>query len=121
MAVQPVRVGIVGCGVIAPTHIESYQQLDGVEVRWACDKDQPRADRLAERFNIPNTTDDLNELLDDAAVDLVSICTDHAAHADQVVLAFEAGKHVLCEKALGASEADLAKMITNTKELKIEV
>jgi UDP-N-acetyl-2-amino-2-deoxyglucuronate dehydrogenase len=110
MAVQPVRVGLIGCGVIAPTHIESYQKLEGVEVRWACDTDESRAERLADRFGIPNVTDDLNEVYGDRSVDLVSICTDHAAHADQVVLAFEAGKHVLCEKALGASEYDLAKM-----------
>jgi UDP-N-acetyl-2-amino-2-deoxyglucuronate dehydrogenase len=111
MAVQPVRVGIIGCGVIGPTHIESYQRIEGVEVRWACDTDKARAEAIAAKFGIPNVTDDLNEVYADGEVDLVSICTDHAGHAEQVVLAFESGKHVLCEKALGATEDDLTRML----------
>jgi len=111
MSVKPVRVGIVGCGVIAPTHVESYQRLDGVEVRWACDTDQARARKLADKYGIEQVATDLAAVLDDPGVDLVSICTDHAAHADQVVAAFAAGKHVLCEKALGATNEDLDRML----------
>lgn len=111
MSDKTIGVGIIGCGVIAPTHIESYQQIDGVTVLWVCDIDKAKAQKLAEKYSIPNVTDDLNEVYADGDVDVVSICTDHAAHADQVVLAFEAGKHVMCEKALGATNEQLDKMI----------
>ena len=34
---KTVRIGIIGCGVIAPSHIESYQLDPNVKVVWACD------------------------------------------------------------------------------------
>lgn len=108
---QKLRVGIIGCGVIAPTHIESYQRLEGVEVAWACDTQLDRAAYLAERYGIARRTASLDEVLADDSVDLVSICTPHADHADHVEAALAAGKHVLCEKALAASTEQLDRML----------
>jgi len=108
-----IRVGVIGCGVIAPTHVESFGRLDGVELAWACDTRLERAAQLAQRYGIERVTADVNEVYADASVDAVAICTDHASHAELVVGAFEAGKHVLCEKALGATDGDLDRMLTS--------
>lgn len=100
---EPLRVGVIGCGVIAATHIEAYQRLVDVRVEWVCDLKRDRAEDRAEKYGVPQVTTDYREMLADAELDLVSICTDHASHAEPVVACFEAGKHVLCEKALAAS------------------
>ena len=107
---MPMKVGIVGCGVIAPTHVQSYQLQDDVEVTWGCDLVVEKAERLAETFDIPHTTADVREMLCDGTLDAISVCTDHASHADVAVAALEAGKHVLCEKALAATIAGLDRM-----------
>ncbi|MCX7935947.1 MAG: Gfo/Idh/MocA family oxidoreductase, partial [Planctomycetota bacterium] len=60
---------------------------------------------------VPRVTTDFREVLADAAVDCISICTDHASHAPIAVAALAAGKHVLCEKALAADEEGLRQMI----------
>ncbi|MFW5856657.1 MAG: Gfo/Idh/MocA family protein, partial [Planctomycetota bacterium] len=107
---QRLRIGIIGCGVIAPAHVESYQKLDDVEVVWACDKEEPKAAALAEQYGIPKVGTDYRAVLANGDVDAVSVCTDHASHAPISVAAIEAGKHVLCEKALAAVAAGLDEM-----------
>jgi UDP-N-acetyl-2-amino-2-deoxyglucuronate dehydrogenase len=105
-------VGVIGCGVIAATHIEAYQRLEDVRVDWLCDLKRDRAEDRAHKYGVPRVTTDYREMLADAELDLVSICTDHASHAELVVACFEAGVHVLCEKALGASIEQLDAMTT---------
>lgn len=108
---KTIRCGIIGCGVISPVHAASYQMQDGVEVTWACDLVETKARKLAEKFNIPNVTTDYHQLLAAKDVDCVSICTDHASHAPIAVAAMDAGKHVLCEKALAANAKGLDAML----------
>ncbi len=109
---QPIRIGIIGCGVIAPTHAACYRQHPAqAQLTWACDLDPARAGALAEKFEIPQTTTDYRQLLAAADVDLVSICTDHASHAPIACAALDAGKHVLCEKALAHQTEGLDAML----------
>lgn len=108
---QKIRVGIIGCGVIAPAHIESYQRLENIEVAWACDLIEEKARRLADKYGIADVTTDYRRMLDDADLQAVSICTDHASHAAIAVDCLDAGKHVLCEKALSSTTAGLDAMM----------
>ena len=107
---QRIKVGIIGCGVIAPTHIESYRKLADVEVAWVCDIVEEKAKKLAEKYGIPRVSADYRDVLADPEVSAVSVCTDHASHAPITAAALEAGKHVLCEKALAASSEGLDLM-----------
>lgn len=108
---KPVRVAIIGCGVIGPTHATCYRQIPDIELTWACDLDEGRARKLAADFQIPHVTTDFRRVLRAADVDAVSICTDHASHAKLVVAALKAGKQVLCEKALAHKTAGLDAML----------
>lgn len=104
------RVAVIGCGVIAPTHVESYQRVADVEVVWACDLVEEKARTLAAKYGIPNVGTDYKKIVKRADVDAVSVCTDHGSHGEIAVAALKAGKHVLCEKALTAAPKDLDKM-----------
>jgi predicted dehydrogenase len=108
---RPLRCAIIGNGVIAPAHIESYQLVPDVQVAWACDLVREKAEAMATRYGIPQVATDYHEVLADPTVDAVSICTDHGSHAQIAVDAFAAGKHVLCEKALAATTAGLDRMM----------
>ncbi len=105
-----IKCGIIGCGVIAPTHIEGYQKLPDVSVTHLCDLVAAKADALAEKYHVPHRSTDYHELLADPEVDLVSICTDHGSHRQIFLDALAAGKHVVCEKSPGRVLDDLAAM-----------
>ncbi len=107
----PVRVGIIGCGVIAPTHASAFQKLPGVQLTWACDLVEGKAHKLASDFSIPQNTTDFRRLLRASDVDLVSVCTDHASHAKIAAAALKADKHVLCEKVLAHRPAGVDAIV----------
>lgn len=106
-----IRTGIIGCGVIAPTHIQSYQRLPDVEVTAVCDLVPEKAKDLAEKFSIEKIYPTCQELLEDPGIDAVSICTDHESHTAIAIDALKAGKHVICEKSLASNKENLAKMV----------
>lgn len=102
-----IQAAIIGCGVIAPTHAKALELDARTQLRWACDVDATRATAVAaERF-----TTQIAEVLTDPAVDVVHICTPHQTHADLACAALAAGKHVICEKALATTPADVVRML----------
>ncbi len=100
------RVGIVGCGQVARTHLRALARLDRVEVVGVCDVDDGRSSELARTFGVPWSCRDAAELFE--RVDAVHVLTPPASHKDIAVAALEAGCHVLVEKpmALHVDEAD---------------
>ncbi len=112
---KTVKIGIIGCGVIAPSHIESYQLDPNVKVIWACDLIQSKADAIADKYGIPNRTVSAAEVFADPSVDAVSICTSHYTHAPLCEQALAAGKDVICEKALSSNQAGITRMLKAAK------
>ncbi len=108
---KTVRIGIIGCGVIAPSHIESYQLDPNVKVVWACDIIRSRAEAVGDKYGIPRRTTSADEVFADPAVDAVSICTSHYTHAALCEKALAAGKDVICEKALSSNLAGVTRML----------
>lgn len=105
------KCGIIGCGVIAATHAAGYRQIPSTELISCCDLIPERAAELAEKFGIPRVYTDYREMLADPELDAVSICTDHASHAEIFCAALDAGKHAICEKVPGRVPEDLEKML----------
>lgn len=112
---KKVRVGIIGCGVISATHIECYQSIPDVEVTWVCDIQENRLKQRAEQYGIAHMTTNAADVFAAEDVDAVSICTDHASHADLALAALAAGKDVLCEKILANNPANLSRMVDAAK------
>jgi predicted dehydrogenase len=106
------HVGIIGCGVIAPSHIDSYLALEGVEVVAICDLLPARMEAISARY--PDSSfrhiGSASQLLADPDIGVVSVCTDHASHEELVLQAIAAGKHVICEKALTTNLESLKRM-----------
>jgi predicted dehydrogenase/threonine dehydrogenase-like Zn-dependent dehydrogenase len=71
---------------------------------------------LAKKYGFSHSTTDSNEILRDPEVDLVLITTRHNQHANQVVAALRAGKHVFVEKPLALSREELNNVISAYEE-----
>lgn len=109
------QIGIIGCGGIALSkHLPSLARLgDLCELVAFCDVVESRAVEAARRFGTPGAQvfTDYTKLLADGGLDAVHVLTPNNAHAPITVAAFQAGKHVLCEKPMAATSADALQMV----------
>ena len=94
------RVAVVGLGTIAQTHLEAYRDSEHAQLVAVCDIDAGRAHARAEEYGLEKVFTDYRDLMDDPEVDAVSICTRNDTHADIIIAALKAGKHVLVEKPM---------------------
>ena len=101
---KKLRIGMIGCGGIANNkHLPALQtQSDLCELVAFCDIQRERAEKAAKEYGSQDAKvyTDYKELLQDESIDLVHVCTPNVSHAPITVAAFEAGKHVLCEKPM---------------------
>jgi predicted dehydrogenase len=94
-----IRVGLVGCGFVAELHMYAYKRVYGVDAQVTAVA--ARGDHVvdfAKKHAIPTTYRDFRALIADREIDVVDICTPPALHAEMIVAAMQAGKHVICEK-----------------------
>ena len=92
---EKVRVGIVGCGRIAPRFAKESRCVSGVEVAGAYDVDYARSTSFGVEYEVDEVYRDYHRMLDN--VDAVYVATPHLSHYSIVREALEHGKHVLCE------------------------
>jgi predicted dehydrogenase len=98
MKLNRVRVGMVGLGLAAYSHLKGYRSHPAAEVVAACDLDGRRAERFARQNGIPSVYTSYEAMLADPGVNTVDIATPTHLHALMSRQAAEAGKHVHCEK-----------------------
>jgi predicted dehydrogenase len=112
----PVRVGVIGCGVIAYwTHLRELRRLRGARLVGAADPDpdaRARAARLAGTPTYPGSS----ELLARPDVDAVVICAPTHLHAGLAIAAARAGKHVYLEKPIAADRDDARRLAGVVRE-----
>jgi predicted dehydrogenase len=97
---------VVGTGFGARVHVPALARA-GFEVAALVGRDPDRTARRATRLGVPRSSTSLAEALAIPGIELVSIVTPPATHAELAIAAAEAGRHVLCEKpfALDAAQA----------------
>ena len=97
---RKLKVGIIGCGWIAESHIESYKQMEDVEVVAAADLIPGKAEAFMKKWGVEGVRfyPSHKELIDNEQLDAVSICTYNCQHAEPAIYALEHGVNVLLEK-----------------------
>ena len=98
---EPLRVGVVGCGAISGTYLETLARLSAVDITAVADLDPARARAVGDRLGVPSMS--VDRLLLDPRVDLILNLTIPAAHAEVALAAIAAGKSVYGEKPRAAT------------------
>ena len=98
MKIDKARVGIVGLGLVAGSHLKGYQSHPGAEIIGVCDEDSGRAERFSRAHGITKTYLSFEEMIEDPEINLVDIATPTHLHGTMAAQAAAAGKHVHCEK-----------------------
>jgi UDP-N-acetyl-2-amino-2-deoxyglucuronate dehydrogenase len=91
--------GIVGCGMISRFHAKAVADIRGAKVVACQDAFPQAADKLAAELGC-TAYHDLDALLADPDVEVVTICTPSGLHMEPAVAAAKAGKHIIVEKPL---------------------
>jgi predicted dehydrogenase len=112
------KVGIIGCGGIARSHVGGYKNA-GLKVVAVTDSNEESARKMAEDTGAA-VYSDYRELLEKGGVDLVSICTPPKFHEEAACCALEKGVHVLCEKPMAFDVAAAYRMKTAAKKSKAQ-
>ena len=95
------KVGIVGCGWIAESHIESYKMMPDVQIVAAADWIDGKAEKFMKRYGVEGVHfyKDHKEMIDNEPdLDAISVCTFNTQHAAPTIYALEHGINVLLEK-----------------------
>lgn len=113
---RKIAVAIAGCGQIARVrHAPEYSDNPNAVIKGFYDPNQDRARAMVRQYGgaVYATYD---ELLNDNAVDAVSICTPNYLHKENSIQALRSGKDVLCEKPMATSSLDAEAMVLAREE-----
>lgn len=110
MTSEPVRLGVLGLGRAFMLTLPAFRADDRVRLVAACAPRQESLDAFAAEFG-GTGYQALDAFLADSEVEAVYVATPHQLHAEQVIAAARAGKHVLVDKPLAISMADGTAMV----------
>lgn len=111
-----IRFGIIGCGVIADFHANAIMEIpNDAELVGVTDVVYDAAEKFSRRHGIKAFAS-LEEMLSSKEIDVVNICTPSGYHADVVIKAARAGKHIIVEKPMAITKEQLDSIETVCRE-----
>jgi predicted dehydrogenase len=116
---EPVRWGLLSTSAIAGKFAADLQRTDGAELAAVGSRNLDSARRFAEQYGVARVHGSYEELAADPDVDVIYVSTPHALHRDNVLTCFDAGKPVLCEKALTLNADDAAELVAVARERRL--
>ena len=108
---HPVRIGLLGCGLIAQyAHLPALKKAEGIEFAAVCDLAADLSCRIAQQYGVPLSFNNLDQFLSDADLEAVLVATADQQHVPNALACIQAGKHVLIEKPLGTNPEECRRL-----------
>ncbi len=108
---KKLKVGVIGLGGIANTHVPGWKASTDAELVAGSDINPAVFDVWREKHGVQRFYEKTADLLNDPEIDIIDVCSPNMYHAEQAIAALDAGKHVICEKPLAPGPDDVRKMI----------
>ena len=119
---EKVNVGLIGVGRIGRLHARNLKyQVPGTRLLAVADVFEESAREIAFQLEIPIAEKDYRALLENKDIDAVVICSSTDTHAQIIVEAAEAGKHIFCEKPIALDLAKIDQAITAVKKAGVKL
>jgi len=112
--VKKLRIGLIGCGAIAPIHLIAIKKLD-MDLVVICDVIKERAEKMSKQYGCDYCMD-YKELLNRDDIDIVHILTPHYTHYQIARDVLLGGKHCLIEKPMVISRDEAKSLIELIKQ-----
>jgi 2-hydroxy-4-carboxymuconate semialdehyde hemiacetal dehydrogenase len=110
------RVAVAGAGAFGLKHLDALQQIDGVEIAAVVSRRVDQSRDVAQTYGAPLATDELDDVLGEASIDAVILCTPTQLHAEQALATMRAGKHVQIEIPLADCLSDALAVAALARE-----
>lgn len=109
---EPLRVAVVGCGLISLYHLRAWQSV-GAELVAVCDIDREKAEARAAEFGVTRVYQDAARMFADGGFDAVDIAASVGAHAPVARMAADHGIHIMCQKPLTETVAEAEALVAH--------
>ena len=103
------KVGVIGVGGIAKTHMPGWAASELAEVVAGSDVVAPILETWGEQYGVTKLSTHAAEIINDPDIDIIDVCTPNMYHTELAIAAMEAGKDVICEKPLAPTPADIKR------------
>jgi len=114
--------GLIGTGRIADDRVlPAINAHAGNQLVGIVSRDQGRADVFAKKFGAQHAYTSYDHLLSNPDVTVVAVHTPNSQHAEQVIAAARAGKHVFCDKPMATSVADAERMVRECEKAGVKL
>jgi predicted dehydrogenase len=108
---KDLKVAVIGTGGISNSHMAGWEASPHTRVVAGADVSEANLTAWGKKHSIARLEKDWRRLVDDPAIHLIDICTPNMFHTEIAIAAMEAGKHVICEKPLAPTPAEIKKLI----------
>ncbi|WP_161878738.1 Gfo/Idh/MocA family protein [Alkalibacterium sp. MB6] len=112
---KTIKWGIVGLGGIAHSFASAFQS-EHAELVGVASRTLQKAYDFSKQYSIPKAYGSYEQLAYDPEIDIVYLATPNSYHKDNMMMILKAGKHVLCEKAITMTKAELDEVLSYAKE-----
>ncbi len=117
---KTLKVGLIGCGRIGKVHAEALMQVDTAELVRVCDVYIEAAQAVGNKYRVPYS-DNHHDILMDAEVEAVLICSSTDTHAQFIIEAAEAGKQIFCEKPIHLDLAEIDRALAAVEKAGVKL
>lgn len=117
---EKMRFGIIGAGVIGPTHANAIRTLPDAELVAVADVIPERAYKMADTYGI-HAYADIQSMLDKEQLDVVTVCTPSGMHGEHACMAMRSGRNVIVEKPMEIRSAAMDEMLKVQAEHKVKL
>lgn len=117
MSEKKLKVGIIGTGGIAKSHLRTYLQQPDVEIVAGADLIEGKAEAFFKEFNVEGAKcyTDYKKMLDEVEMDVISVCTYNCTHAECTIAALDKGINVILEKPMCVTTEEAVEIIRAEK------
>lgn len=114
---QPVSLGIIGCGVIGRHHMAAASRSSLIRVAAVADRIEDKGREIAEQYGVPKCYLEGADLLEDPEIEAVVLAFPAVGRFPLAMKAFSKGIHVLTEKPVAMNAGEVAQMIAARGDL----
>ena len=113
---EKLGLGVIGCGLASDIlYGPAFQYMERGQIVAVMDISEKRAKQLASRHGVSQIYTDLDGILGDKSVDAVIVLAPPHRHAESVIAAAGAGRHIYCEKPMATTIDEADEMISACK------